>query len=81
MKKGIHIVYRKKYMSPYYFLFYIQLSSCRKREIQMICLKSPKSSDVALLFLTNSGKKSLTMLILSFFNNCSIDFFQNREIE
>ena len=41
----------------------------------MICLKSLKSSEFANI-LTNSGQKSLTMLIISFLNNYTIDFLK-----
>ena len=59
-------------MSPYYFLFRIQYESCKKLEIQNdLPIKLPKVN--LLFFLTNSGQKSLTMLISSFFNNSLID--------
>ena len=49
------------------------MSSCRKPQIQNDLPKSPKSSEFV-IFLTNSGQKSLTMFISSFFNNYSIEF-------
>jgi len=39
----------------------------------MICLKSPKSSEIAKR-MTNSGQEFLTMFITSCFNNYSIEF-------
>ena len=53
------------------FCSIFNMSSCRKPELQMICLKSsefPKNK------LTNRGQKSLTMFISSCFNNYSIEF-------
>ena len=48
------------------------MSSCRKPQIQNDLPKSPKSSEFV-IFLTNSGKKSLTMFISSCFKNYSTD--------
>ena len=53
------------------FCSIFNMSSCRKPEKQMICLKSsefPKNK------LTNRGQKSLTMFMSSCFNNYSIEF-------
>jgi len=77
MKKGIHIMNPKKqnkYMSPYYFLFYIQWAYVESPKYKMICLKSPKSSEIAVFFKTNSGQKPLTMFISSCFNNYRNEF-------
>ena len=75
MKNGIHIINPKIsicHRTSFDSIF--DMSSCRKPEIQNdVCLKSPKSSEFA-IFITNSGKKSLTMFISSCFNNYSIEF-------
>ena len=50
MKEGIHIVNlkkQKKYMSPYYFLFYIQYEFTSKARNTNWFAKSPKSSEFA----------------------------------
>ena len=39
-----------KYMPPYYFLFYIQWAYVESPKYKMICLKSPKSSEIAVFF-------------------------------
>ena len=52
---------------------------CICPKYKMICLKSPKSSEFAIIF-KNSGQNSLTMLILSFFNNYSLDLGDFRQI-
>ena len=55
------------------------MSSCRKPQIQNDLPKSPKSSEFV-IFLTNSGQKSLTMFISSFFTTIQLNF-KNREIK
>ena len=77
MKKGIHIVNLKKqrqgYVNILLFIHICIMSSCRKPELQISCLKSPESSGFAIC-LTNSGQKALTMFISLCFNNYSNDF-------
>ena len=68
MKKGIHIMNPKKqkkgYVTILLFILYSIWVHVESLKYKMICLKSPKSSEFAIFF----------KLILSFFNNYSIDF-------
>jgi len=75
MKKGIHIINPKQQERIYHhtsFYSICDMSSSRKSEIQH---DLPK-----IIFLTNSGKKSLTMFISSCLTTVQLNF-KNREIK
>ena len=57
--------------TTFYSIF--NMSSCRKPEIHS---DLPKITKIKWFFLLKSGKKSLTMFISSYFNNCWIDFLK-----
>ena len=82
MKKGIPIVYQKSKKTCHRttFYFFINMSSCRKLEIQNDLPKITKIMWIS-FFLTNSGQKSLTMLIWLLFNNYSIDFLKIKKLK
>ena len=77
MKNGIDIMNPKKQnkITVLLFVLYSMWVHVESPKYKMICLKSPKSSEFAIK-KKNSGQKSLTMLILSYFNNFSIDFYE-----
>ena len=76
MKNGIDIMNPKKQnkITVLLFVLYSMWVHVESPKYKMICLKSPKSSEFAIK--KNSGQKSLSMLILSYFNNFSIDFYE-----
>ena len=57
---------QNKYMSPYYFLFYIQWAYVESPKYKMICLKSPKSSEIA-VFLNKQWSKNLNYVYFIMF--------------
>ena len=63
LKKGIHVVYLKKqkevYVTVLLFILYAIWVHVERSKYKMVCIKSPKSSEFALV-LINSGHKSLT---------------------
>jgi len=85
MKKDIHIVNLKKQKesicrrTTFYSIF--NMSSCRKsKNTKWFGLNHPNQLNLVLLFLTNSGQKSLNMLILSFLTTVQLVVFKDREI-
>ena len=58
------------------------MSSCRKsKNTKWFGLNHPNQLNLVLLFLTNSGQKSLNMLILSFLTTVQLVVFKDREIK
>ena len=79
----MHIVYLKKYKSichhtTFYSIF--NTSSCRKPEIQNDLPKITQNKWIWSIFLTNSGQKSLTMLISPFLTTIQLILI-NRQIK